>query len=185
MPLYVQTNLASLTAQRNLTSNTNNVSQNFERLSSGLRINHASDDAAGLFISNKLTSQIRGTAQAQRNTQEGVNVLNIADGALGIITNNLQRVRELTVQAANDTNGDTQRDAISKEIKSLTDEITQIANSTKYNGKNLLNASAPGSYLIQVGANHEASLNTINIASGLGSADASTLGVTSAQVSTN
>jgi len=185
MPLSVQTNLSSLSAQAALSTNTANLAQSFERLSTGFRINSAADDAAGLAIVSTLTAQINGQTQATQNTQQGINLVQIADGALGTIQDNLQRIRELAVEAANDTNGSAQRTSIKAEITSLKTEIDQIANSTTYNGKNLLNNLAPTSYRIQVGANHTQSQDTINIASGLGNARASALGLGSVNVSTN
>jgi len=185
MPLSVQTNLYSLAAQNALSTNTANLAQSFEQLSTGYKINSAADDAAGLAIVNTLTGQINGQNQAAQNTQQGINLVQIADGALATIQNNLQRIRELAVQAANDTNGSSQRTSIKDEIASLKTEIDQIANSTTFNGKHLLNASAPTTYRIQVGANHTASQDTINIGSGLGNAKASALGLGSVAVSTN
>ncbi len=116
MPLVVNTNVASLNAQRYLTQNTNALSKSFERLASGYRINRAADDAAGLQISENLRAQIRGVGQAINNAQDGNNLLSVAEGTLSVVQDNLQRIRELTVQAANDTNSSTQREAIKQEI---------------------------------------------------------------------
>src|SRR3982750_1787707 len=103
MPLIINANIASMNAQRYLTANTNALQSSMEKLASGYRINHASDDAAGLELSENLRAQIRGSQKALDNTQDGINVMNIADGAMQTITDNLQRMRELAVQAANDT----------------------------------------------------------------------------------
>src|SRR4051812_28826147 len=105
MPLVINTNVASLNAQRQLSVNTMNLQRNLERLSSGYRINRAADDAAGLQISENLRAQTRGVSQAINNAQDGSNMLSVAEGTLSVVQDDLQRIRELTVQAANDTNG--------------------------------------------------------------------------------
>jgi flagellin len=140
MPITINTNVAALNAQRNVESNTAGLNKSLERLASGFRINRAGDDAAGLQISETLRSQIRGSKQALSNAQDGINVLNIVDGAQGVIQDNLQRVRELTVQAANDTLASTQRTAIATEITQRLSDVDRIANSTTFNGVNLLSS---------------------------------------------
>jgi flagellin len=152
MPVYINTNVATLTAQRSLNNNVNILNKSLEKLSTGFRINRANDDAAGLQISELLRAQIRGSQKAMDNTQDGINVLNIADGAYNTITDSMQRIRELVVQGANDTNGADQRNAIKSELDQLSSEIDRIINTTKFNGKTLLNGSE-STYQIQVGAN--------------------------------
>jgi flagellin len=139
------------------------LGKSLEKLSSGYRINRASDDAAGLQISEGLRSQIRGTDQANSNVQDGINVLNTTDGSLETITNNLQRVRELAVQGGNDTLSSDQRSAIDKEIQQLAKDVTRIASSSQFNKKNLLDGTQ-SSFKIQVGANVTSATNTIDLA---------------------
>src|SRR5690349_6637941 len=127
MPLIINTNIGSMNAQRYLSANTNSLQKSMERLASGYRINRAGDDAAGLALSEKLRAQIRGSQKALDNTQDGINVINIADGALQTITDNLQRMRELAVQASNDTYNATQRTSMKNEYDQLASGITQIA----------------------------------------------------------
>lgn len=122
-----------------------------EKLASGFRINKAGDDAAGLQISENLRAQIRGSQKALANVQDGINVLNIVDGAYQTITDNFQRMRELAVQAANDTYDINARAAIQMEIDALYTENDRIANSTQFNGVDLLSAATPANYFIQVG----------------------------------
>ena len=116
MPLIINTNTLSLNAQTHLTNNTNSLQKSMEKLASGFRINRAGDDAAGLQLSENLRSQFRGAQKAADNVQDAINMLNIADGAMQVIEDNLQRIRELSVQAANDTYSQNQRDAINQEI---------------------------------------------------------------------
>jgi flagellin len=184
MPLVINTNVGSLSAQRNLSINTTNLQKSMEKLSSGFRINRASDDAAGLQISEILRAQIRGSQKALDNTQDGINVLNIADGALSNMTQMLQRMRELTVQAANDTNGSAQRNSITSELTQLAIEITRLGDSVQFNGKNLLDGSVSttGSYKIQVGPNGNATQNTIDLVSVFGNIDAASLNVDTNQI---
>jgi flagellin len=137
MPLSVNTNIPSLFSQRMLNKSISNQSVAMERLSSGLRINSARDDAAGLAISTGFTSQIRGTNQAIRNINDGISAVQTSDNALGSITNNLQRIRELSVQAANGTNSDSDKKAIAAEVKVLISEIDRVSTTTKFNGQSL------------------------------------------------
>jgi len=141
MAQVINTNVASLNAQRQISKSALAQSQAMQRLSSGLRINSAKDDAAGLAISDRMTSQVKGLNQAMRNANDGISVAQTAEGALGEITNSLQRMRELSVQAANDSNTSKDRASIQKEINQLQQEITRIANQTQFNGKNLLEGS--------------------------------------------
>lgn len=153
MAVIVNSNLASLNAQRNLESSQSSLNQSLQRLSSGLRINSAKDDAAGLFIAEQLTRDIRGTNQAVRNASDGISLGQTAEGALGEIGNNLQRIRELAVQSANSTTGD--RTGIQAEVDQLTQEISRIVQTTEFAGNGLL--SAVSSLTFQVGARGEAS----------------------------
>lgn len=164
MSIVVNTNVMSMNAQRLLGKNTKALSSSFEKLASGFRINRASDDAAGLQISEILRTQIRGNEQSLNNVQDGINVLNTVDGAFETVTNNLQRIRELAVQGANDTLSASQRSAINQEIDQLATDIDRISLSTSFNGKTLLDGSL-SSFTLQVGANAGATANTINIAS--------------------
>ena len=171
MPQIINSNIASLTAQRNLNSSQSNLNTALERLSSGLRINSAKDDAAGLAISERFTSQIRGLDQAARNANDGISLAQTAEGALGEISNNLQRIRELAVQSANATNSASDRASLQAEVAQLTAEVSRVASQTQFNGLNLLD----GSFLsqsFQVGANAN---QTIDISS-IGDARATALG---------
>jgi flagellin len=152
MPVYINTNISSIIAQRSLGTNTTALNKSLERLSTGFRINRSGDDAAGLQISELLRVQIRGSHKAYDNVQDGINVLNIADGAYETVTSNLQRIRELVVQGASDTNGTDQRNAIKSELDQLSSEIDRIINTTRFNGITLLNGSQT-TFFLQVGTN--------------------------------
>jgi len=174
--IVVNTNVASLIAQRNLSSNTGNLVKSIERLSSGYRINRAADDAAGLSISENLRGTIRGNKQAINNIQDGINMLQIAEGGLAVINENVQRIRELCIQAANDTNSSVERDAILSEVTARLSDIDRIAKSSKFNNISLLDGTANAT--LQVGAGSELSTNTISIQNSvLGRATISSLGV--------
>jgi flagellin len=182
MPLNINTNVASLNAQRYLNSNSTQLGKSMEKLSSGYRINKAGDDAAGLALSEKLRSQIRGSQKAADNVQDGINVLNIADGALQSVTDYLQRMRELAVQAGNDTYNTAQRSAMKSEFDQLASGINQIANSTQFNGVKLLSgATGASSMKLQIGANAASGVDTLNLGASkvFDSAKATDLGVTS------
>lgn len=155
MPQIINTNIASLNAQRNLNVSQNSLSTALQRLSSGLRINSAKDDAAGLAISERMTSQIRGMNQAARNANDGISLAQTAEGALVEVGNNLQRIRELAVQAANGIYSTEDRDALNAEVTQLTNEIIRIGASTKFNGTNLLDGSFTA-VTFQVGADNSA-----------------------------
>ncbi len=146
MSLQIATNVAAINAQRNLANTALKMGKVLEKLSSGYRINRASDDAAGLGISEKMRAQIRGNAQAVRNAQDGISMLQTAEGALDEVHSILQRMRELSVQAANGTyaNGSAERTSIGQEINQLKQEIDRIAGSTKFNGQNLLTGTLTG-----------------------------------------
>ena len=151
MALYVNTNVSSLNAQNQLTKSGNTLDQAFQRLSSGLRINSAADDAAGLQISNRLTSQVNGLNVATRNANDGVSVAQTAEGAMAESTNILQRMRELALQSANGSNSDEDRAALQKEIGSLQSELTRIAETTSFGGQKLLDGNF-GTRDFQVGS---------------------------------
>jgi flagellin len=152
MTATINTNVNSLTAQRNLTMNQATLATAMQRLSSGLRINSAKDDAAGLGISERMTSQIRGLNQAARNANDGISLAQTAEGALGQSASILQRIRELAVQSSNATNSSTDRSALNQEVGALTSELQRIAESTQFNGQNLLDGSLTSADF-QVGAN--------------------------------
>ncbi len=152
MALTINTNVMSLNAQRNLGASQSDLAQSMQRLSSGLRINSAKDDAAGLGISDRMTAQIRGLNQAARNANDGISLAQTAEGALQESTNLLQRMRELAVQSANDTNSASDRASLQAEVDQLKQEMSRIANTTTFNGKNLLDGSL-SSAQFQVGAN--------------------------------
>jgi flagellin len=152
MALTVNTNVSSLNAQRNLTKSGEGLATSMERLASGMRINSAKDDAAGLQISNRLTSQINGLAVAQRNANDGISMAQTAEGALNESTNILQRMRELSLQSANGSNSDADRGALQKEVSALQSELTRIAETTSFGGQKLLDG-AYGTKKFQVGAN--------------------------------
>lgn len=152
MALYVNTNVSSLNAQNQLTKSGNTLDQAFQRLSSGLRINSAADDAAGLQISNRLTSQINGLNVATRNANDGVSVAQTAEGAMSESTNILQRMRELALQSANGSNSSEDRAALQKEVSSLQSELDRISETTSFGGQKLIDGSF-GSKQFQVGAN--------------------------------
>lgn len=164
MALTVNTNIASLTAQRNLTSSQNMLSSSLERLSSGLRINSAKDDAAGLAISERFTAQIRGLNQGVRNANDGISLAQTAEGALKEVTSNLQRIRELAVQSANSTNSASDRTALQEEVSQLVAEIDRVASNTTFNGTKLLDGSFT-SKAFQVGANAGETVTISSIAS--------------------
>jgi flagellin len=154
MGLRINTNVASLNAQRNLGSTRNNLNKSLEKLSSGQRINRAGDDAAGLAISENLKAQIRGLGQAERNAEDGVSLVQIAEGALGEVSNILIRLRELSVQAASDTIGGTERKFLNVEFEQLTSEVDRIANSTEFNRVPLLNGTG-SVFDIQIGTRND------------------------------
>jgi flagellin len=171
----VNTNIEAMDAHRNLESTQYALSKSMQKLSSGLRINSAADDAAGAAISEKMTSQINGTDQAQRNTMDGISLVQTADGALNEMHSILQRVRELAVQAQNGTLSSSDQTAINSEVGQLTAELSRISSNTEFNGLNALS----GTFTLQVGANEGAgnqisfSLSSISFSS-IGSSNAAT-----------
>jgi flagellin len=152
MPQIINTNIASLNAQRNLNASQSSLAMSLQRLSSGLRINSAKDDAAGLAISQRFTAQINGLNQAARNANDGISLAQTAEGALAEVTNNLQRIRELAVQSRNATNSTTDRAALQTEAAQLKAEIDRVATTTSFNGVKLLDGSFTNQ-AFQVGAN--------------------------------
>lgn len=154
----INTNVMSLNAQRNLTSSQNMLQNSLQRLSSGLRINSAKDDAAGLAISERFSAQIRGMNQAVRNANDGISYAQTAEGALGEISNQLQRIRELAVQSANETNTASDRESLNNEVRQAVSEINRIASTSQFNGKNILDG-ALGNLTFQVGANAGQTIN--------------------------
>ncbi len=151
MALTINTNVASLNAQRNLGTSQGMLNKNMQRLSSGLRINSAKDDAAGLAISDRMTSQIRGLNQASRNANDGISLSQTAEGALAESTNILQRIRELAVQSANDTNSNNDRQSLNDEVVQLQAELDRIAETTSFNGREVIDGSMNNA-TFQVGA---------------------------------
>ncbi|PIK14515.1 flagellin [Halobacteriovorax sp. JY17] len=154
MGLRINTNVASLNAQRNLSGTRINMNKSLEKLSSGQRINRAGDDAAGLAISENLKAQIKGLGQAKRNAEDGISLVQIAEGALGEVSNILIRLRELSVQAASDTIGSTERKFLNVEFEQLTSEMDRIANSTEFNRVPLLNGTG-AVFDIQIGTRND------------------------------
>ena len=149
----INTNMTSLIGQQNLQKSQSSLQTSMERLSSGLRINSAKDDAAGQAIANRMTSQIRGLSQAQRNANDGISVAQTAEGALNQVNDNLQRIRELTVQASNSSNSASDMSSISKEIEDRIAEIDRVVTDSKFNGTQIFGATGTGSeFMIQVGS---------------------------------
>ncbi|AQM69266.1 flagellin [Vibrio campbellii] len=151
MAITVNTNVAALVAQRHLTSATDMLNQSMERLSSGKRINSAKDDAAGLQISNRLQSQMRGLDVAVRNANDGISIMQTAEGAMNEVTNIMQRMRDLSLQSANGSNSKAERTALQEEVTALNDELNRIAETTSFGGRKLLNGSF-GKSAFQIGA---------------------------------
>ena len=185
MSLFVNTNVSSLNAQRQLFDVSDRLNTSFERLSSGFRINSAADDAAGLQISDRLTSQVQGLNQAVRNANDAISLSQTAEGALGEVTSSLQRIRQLAVQSQNGINSSSDRKALQKEVSALRTEISRIATDTQFGNVNLLDGNFSASFL--VGANAGQTIS-VNLSSGnLGSISgfsATGLGITTNDVST-
>ena len=171
MALYVNTNVSSINAQRKLANSTLALNTSYQRLSSGLRINSSKDDAAGLQISDRLTAQINGLNQGNRNANDGIALAQTIEGALDETTNMLQRIRTLAVQAANGTNTEKDRQALQEEVKSLSHEISRIAHKTTFAGANVLLSQGAanglkddaGNYFFQVGANANDTINLLMV----------------------
>lgn len=183
MSIVVNTNVSSILVQRSLQTSTGSIQDSLEKLSSGYKINKAADDAAGLTISEGLKAQARGAKTAANNAQSGINLLQTAEGDLAIIQDNLQRIRDLTIQAANGTNGSAERTAIKAEVQERVTEINRLAESSQFNNINLLDGTNT-KIALQIGPN-AGSLNVISIGGGTGtsplsSATTSSLGLDTA-----
>ena len=182
MGLRINTNVASLNAQRNLTGTKFGLDKSLERLSSGLRINRAGDDAAGLAISENLRAQVRGLKQASRNAQDGVSLIQVAEGGLNEISSIMIRLRELAVQAASDTIGPVERQFLNVEYDQLVSEVDRIADGTEFNGTQLL--SGTGSVLdFQVGTRNDPNIDRLTFDSSKADANSAALGVNLTSVS--
>jgi flagellin len=184
MPQIINTNIPSLTAQRNLNTSQSSLATSLQRLSSGLRINSAKDDAAGLAISERFTTQIRGLNQAIRNANDGVSFAQTAEGALSTTGDALQRIRELAVQSINDTNSSSDRQALNNEVGQLIAEVNRIANSTQFNGQNILDGSL-ATLTFQVGANQGQTISVDGVdsrASQLGARVATTASLSATEI---
>lgn len=173
MAMTINTNVMSLTAQRNLSSTGSSLATSMQRLSSGLRVNSAKDDAAGLAIAERMNAQVRGMNVAIRNANDGVSLTQTAEGALGKIADSLQRMRELAVQSRNGTNSSTDRAALQQEVAQISAEIGRTQSTTNFNGTNIIQSATATTIAFQVGANNAAdnridvSLNGVNIATAL------------------
>jgi len=181
MSLRIATNVASLNAQRNLTGTQHALNQSLARLSSGFRINQASDDAAGLAISENLKAQIRGLRQASRNANDGISLVQVAEGGLNETSSMLIRLRELAVQASSDTIGDTERKFIDVEFQQLKSEIQRISEVTSFNGRDLLNGTG-GLMDIQVGTHNDSFKDRISFNASAANSTLEALGITAEQV---
>lgn len=182
MGLRINTNVASLNAQRNLGSTRINMNKSLEKLSSGQRINRAGDDAAGLAISENLKAQIKGLGQAERNAEDGISLVQIAEGALGEVSNILIRLRELSVQAASDTIGSTERKFLNVEFEQLTSEVDRIANSTEFNRVPLLNGTG-AVFDIQIGTRNDPISDRLTFDASSADVNVAALGLNLASVS--
>jgi len=162
MGLRVNTNIASINAQRNTAQVTNRLARNYQRLSTGLRISTAADDAAGLAISERLRSQVRSISQASRNANDGISLVQVGEGALNEVSNILVRLRELAIQSANGSASTADKETIKEEFSSLVNEINRIAQSTEFNGIRLLDGSS-SSVTFQVGINTTAGIDSLDV----------------------
>jgi flagellin len=156
MPQTINTNLASLNAQRSLSTSQSSLATSMQRLSSGLRVNSAKDDAAGLAIAERMTSQVRGMTAAARNANDGISMAQTAEGSLGKVADALQRMRELAVQASNASNSNSDKDSLDKEFGELAKEVQRVLGGTTFNGKHILGSEAQ-TMSFQIGANTTAS----------------------------
>lgn len=176
MGMRITTNVASLNAQRTMTSSQREIQKSFAQLSSGSRITKAADDAAGLGISESLKSQIRSLSQASRNANDGISMVQVAEGGLNEVSNILTRMRELGIQAASDTVGDQERGYINKEVVQIKDELQRIAKTTRFGTTNLLDGTG-SKFDIQVGINNNSFEDRVSFDSSVLNATASELGV--------
>lgn len=179
MGLRVNTNIASINAQRNTAQVTTRLARNYQRLSTGLRISTAADDAAGLAISERLRSQVRSLSQASRNANDGISLVQVGEGALNEVSNILVRLRELTIQSANGSSSTADKNTIKEEFDSLVNEINRIAQSTEFNGIKLLDGSS-STVTFQVGINTTANIDQLNVS--LSPALSTSLGLSSLDV---
>ncbi|MBB3130893.1 flagellin [Paenibacillus rhizosphaerae] len=177
--MIINHNIAAMNTHRQLGVNEANTNKAIEKLSSGLRINRAGDDAAGLAISEKMRGQIRGLDMASKNAQDGISLIQTAEGALNETHSILQRIRELAVQSANDTNTNDDRAELQKEVDELTKEVTRISTDTEFNTKKLLNGSGVSGAVFQIGANTSQSISL-----SIGNMGAASLGLTSVAIGT-
>lgn len=182
MGMRISTNISSLNAQRSMWGNQLAANRSMARLSSGFRINQAADDAAGLAISENLKGQIRGIRQANRNANDGISLVQVAEGSLNEVSNMLIRLRELGVQAASDTIGETERQFLDVEYQQLKSEIQRVTESTKFNGYDLLNGTG-GMLDIQVGVNNDAFQDRISFNAGAANSSLEALGLTAEALS--
>ena len=187
MAIYVNTNIASLNAQRNLSTSTESLKTSLQRLSSGLRINSAADDPAGMAISQSMTTQINGNEQGVRNANDGISLAQTAEGALGQIQNNLQTIRQIAVQAANGTISDTNRSQLQQEVDQLTQEISRIIQTTNFNGTLLL--SGGNTITFQIGAsgvaNNQVIASGLDLTSGISSYSVDLTGIKTIDITTS
>lgn len=183
MSMRVNTNTSAINAMKNMYSNNRNIDSSFEKLSSGSRINKAADDAAGLAISENLKAQIRSASQAMRNANDGVSLVQTAEGGLNEMSNIVIRLRELGIQAASDTVGETERGFINTEVQALKDEMERISQSTKWGKTNLLDGSTP-TFDFQVGLNNSAESDRISFNSAGNVATLNSLGIKGIDFST-
>lgn len=183
MSLRISTNVASLNAQNNLDRTNQSMQRSLARLSSGFRINHAADDAAGLAISENMKAQIRGMKQASRNSEDGISLVQVAEGGLQELSNMMIRLRELGVQAASDTIGDTERKFLDVEYQQLKSEVQRISEVTQFNGRDLLNGTG-GIIDIQVGVQNDPFKDRISFNSGAANASLEAMGLTAEGVAT-
>jgi flagellin len=163
MAMTINTNVASLNAQRNLSTSQGMMAQSIQRLSSGLRVNSAKDDAAGLAIAERMQGQIKGFSVATRNASDAISLAQTAEGALSTIGDNLQRMRELAVQSSNGTNSTTDRTNLNAEFSQLAAEITRTIGGTSFNSTNLFGATAASGFTFQIGANNVAATDQISV----------------------
>jgi len=183
MGLRISTNVASLNAQKNLSNTQRGTQQSLARLSSGNRINQAADDAAGLAISENLKAQIRGMRQASRNANDGISLVQVAEGGLNEVSNMMIRLRELAVQSASDTIGDTERKFLDTEYQQLKSEIQRVSEVTTFNGRDLLNGTG-GVIDIQVGTHNDAFKDRISFNASAANSGLEALGISAESVAT-
>jgi len=161
VPQTINTNLVSLNAQRNLSTSQSQLSTSMQRLSSGLRVNSAKDDAAGLAIAERMNTQVRGMNVAMRNANDGISMAQVGEGALGKVSDLFQRMRELAVQSANGTNGDDDRVSLNEEFVQLAQEVTRTLEGTQFNGRSILSDTTANTF--QIGANNDSSIDRISV----------------------